>query len=321
MQKKKNFFNILEMMMQQPGITEEVRATLLRNMQVLKNQKINLLICGATGVGKSSTINALFETELAKVGTGPAPETMDMHHFELDNLVIWDSPGLGDSPDQDRRHIQKIAAKLLETDAQGQPLIDLVLVLLDAGSRDLGTSYQLINEVIIPHLGDDKSRIIVAMNQADQAMKGRGWDHDRNQPGPILIDALETKVASVKQRIFDATGVNIQPVYFSAGYKDPFTGETQAPYNLSKLLYLIVKQTPQQKRVVYADKISQNEENFRSDDRQQDYQRETSKSIWDSVVSGAARGAEVGGAIYGTTGRVVGAVLGAVGGFFSGFFS
>jgi hypothetical protein len=228
---------------------------------------------------------------------------------------------LGDSPDQDRRHIKKIAAKLLETDAQGQPLIDLVLVLLDAGSRDLGTSYQLINEVIIPHLGDDKSRIIVAMNQADQAMKGRGWDHDRNQPGPILIDALETKVASVKQRIFDATGVNIQPVYFSAGYKDPFTGETQAPYNLSKLLYLIVKQTPQQKRVVYADKISQNEENFRSDDRQQDYQRETSKSIWDSVVSGATRGAEVGGAIYGTTGRVVGAVLGAVGGFFSGFFS
>ena len=40
----------------------------MKNLLNLKKQKINLMITGATGVGKSSTINALFNTEKAKVG-------------------------------------------------------------------------------------------------------------------------------------------------------------------------------------------------------------------------------------------------------------
>ena len=35
------------------------------------------MITGATGSGKSSTINALFNMEVAKVGVGVNPETMD----------------------------------------------------------------------------------------------------------------------------------------------------------------------------------------------------------------------------------------------------
>lgn len=53
------------------------------------------MITGATGSGKSSTINALFNTEVAKVGVGVDPETMDITKYDLDNLVLWDSPGLG----------------------------------------------------------------------------------------------------------------------------------------------------------------------------------------------------------------------------------
>ena len=35
-----------------------------------KINKPNILICGATGVGKSSFINEVFEKDLAKVGDG-----------------------------------------------------------------------------------------------------------------------------------------------------------------------------------------------------------------------------------------------------------
>ena len=58
------------------------------------------MITGATGCGKSSTINALFNidstnyTERAKVGVTPDPETMSIERYELDNLVLWDSPVL-----------------------------------------------------------------------------------------------------------------------------------------------------------------------------------------------------------------------------------
>lgn len=56
------------------------------------------------------------------------------------------------------------------------------MVILDGSSRDLGTSYELINKVIIPNLGEDKSRLLIAINQADQAMKGRNWNEETNQP-------------------------------------------------------------------------------------------------------------------------------------------
>lgn len=133
-------------------ISESDRVTMLRNLQNLRNQKINLLITGATGVGKSSTINALFETEVAKVGTSPNPETMDISKYELGNLVIWDSPGLGDGKEADTRHAKGIISKLNEVDSKQAPLIDVVLVLVEAGSRDLGTTFELINNIIIPNL-------------------------------------------------------------------------------------------------------------------------------------------------------------------------
>ncbi len=149
-------FEKMEQDIYKSDISEEEKQKLLKNILNLKEQKINLLITGATGCGKSSTINALFETEKAKVGVGVDPETMDIQKYELNNMVLWDSPGLGDGKEADNRHSKNIISKLMEKDANGKALIDLVLVILDGGSRDLGTSYELINQVIIPNLGPVK---------------------------------------------------------------------------------------------------------------------------------------------------------------------
>ena len=51
-------------------INENEKSKLLKNVMRLKDNKINIMITGATGCGKSSTINALFDTEVAKVGVG-----------------------------------------------------------------------------------------------------------------------------------------------------------------------------------------------------------------------------------------------------------
>lgn len=82
------------------GIQESDRIIMLRNLQAMKEKKINVMITGATGCGKSSTINALFNTEKAKVGVGVDPETMSIEKYELDNLILWDSPGLGDGKEK-----------------------------------------------------------------------------------------------------------------------------------------------------------------------------------------------------------------------------
>lgn len=172
---------------------------------------------------------------------------MEIGKYELDNLVLWDTPGLGDGKEADNKHTKNIIKKLSEVDKNGNALIDLVLVILDGGSRDLGTSYGLINKVIIPNLGKGKeNRILVAINQADMAMKGRNWNYDRNKPNWKLVNFLEEKVRSVQERVCEATGIIVEPIYYSAGYKDGW-GEQSRPYNLSELLYYIVKAIPSEK--------------------------------------------------------------------------
>ena len=242
----RDIFQELSTVFQKLDIDESQKRIVLDNLLRLQKQRLNIMITGATGSGKSSTINAMFRQEVAKVGVGVDPETMDITKYTLQNMVLWDSPGLGDGREADTRHAKNIISKLNERDADGNALIDLVLVILDGGTKDLGTSYELINSVIIPNLGDNKEqRILVAINQCDMAMKGKHWDSAHNRPDAVLTEFLDEKAESVRRRIREGTGVDVQPVYYSAGYKDG--SEQRPPYNLSKLLYLIIQHTPKKK--------------------------------------------------------------------------
>lgn len=213
--------DILEDEILKSKTSEAEKKELLKRLRNFCNTETNIMLVGATGCGKSSTINALFavgeeeaseesdedeiegETvapkktlvEVAKVGSKADPETKDIEKYRIGNLVLWDTPGLGDGTEIDEHHKEVITELLREEDEDGNALIDLVLVIMDGSTRDLGTSYKILNEVIIPELKDDKNRILIALNQADIAMKtGRHWNYDKNEPDETLVKFLEEKV-------------------------------------------------------------------------------------------------------------------------------
>lgn len=318
---EKNILDKMEENIDKTDINDTEKKELKKNFLHLKEQKLNLMITGATGSGKSSTINALFNMEVAKVGVTSDPETMEITNYTLGNLVLWDTPGLGDGREADARHTKNIINKLLEKDEKGNLLIDLVLIILDGSSRDLGTSYELINNVIIPNLGEDKNRILIAINQADIAMKGRYWNYEENKPEPELVEFLDEKVKSVHERIKEGTGLDITPIYYSAGFKEE-GGSQEKPYNLSKLLYYIIKLTPKNKRLPYIENINKNPAMWEDDDNLKNYKIDIISELSDAIEEGVTKGSSIGGTIgeliLGEKGKTIGKIAGAAAGAVTG---
>ena len=325
--------------------SEEEKRIMLKRLRTFCNTETNILLVGATGCGKSSTINALFAAnmsdensdedsdalideedeneesvnisdrfvEVAKVGSKSDPETKDIEKYKIGNLVLWDTPGLGDGTEIDEHHKEVISDLLDEEDEDGNQLIDMVLLILDGSTRDLGTSYKILNEVIIPKLGDDIDRILVALNQADIAMKtGRHWDYEKNEPDDTLIEFLNDKVESIKKRIKEDSDLDVDPIYYCAGYKEE-SGETVYPYNLSKLLYYILKSLPAEKRVAVMEGVKLDADNYEHNDSDEDYNENVKEKFYDSfsyISDGVDKGAEIGLMVLGLPGAVVGAFLG-----------
>lgn len=212
-----------------------------QKLNIARFRPLDIMVTGVTGAGKSTTLNSFFQKEVAKVGEGVDPETMELDSYSLNEVIrLWDTPGLGDGIEADKIHSKKIVNLLYKTyhlENKEYGWIDNVLVILEGSARDMGTTYKLLNEVIIPNFQD--KRILIAVNQADMAMKGRNWNHQINQPNNILKDFLEEKVLSIQKRVKEATGVEIKkPIYYSGKYN----------YNVKELFNSIIDSIPSERR-------------------------------------------------------------------------
>ena len=291
----------------------ENKENIIRHIEQLKKQKLNVMFAGATGVGKSSTINAIFNMEIAKVGYNVDPETATIQKYEIDNMVLWDTPGLGDNPEKDKKYAIEIANALKQRDENGELLIDEVVVLIDGSNRDMKTAYEVIEKIIVPYIGDTE-RIVIAINQCDMALKGRYWNYDTSQPDQQLVSFLNEKVISVRNRISETMGIITNPIYYSALHH----------YNISKLLLTMITSMPETKRFLFTDSLNKNPEIWKRNDELEDYNNKIQEEVkgslskaLDGAAKGAVAGATVGGLIP-VIGPVVGAAVGAVLGFLGG---
>lgn len=219
-------------------------AELQRKLACAGFRPLDVMLIGATGAGKSSTLNALFESGIAKVGDHFEPQTMKIDCYDLCKgyMRFWDTPGLGDDVLRDKAHAVKISDLLRKSYRVNQSqhqygFIDMALMIVDGSSRDLGTIYQIINNLLIPNI--QHTRILIALNQCDLAMKRRHWDATNAKPEPALVSFLEEATLTIQQRVKRSTGFSIpKPIYYSA----------TSSYNIYQLLDFIIDHTPATRR-------------------------------------------------------------------------
>lgn len=216
---------------------------ILKNLRIIGVKPLDIMVTGVTGAGKSTTLNSFFQKNIAKVGDGVDPETMELESYRLNDFFrIWDTPGLGDGVEIDKIHKKKMLDLLYKKYSMKQGgfgFIDMAIIIIEGSNRDMGTTYTLLNEVIVPSI--QKDRILVIINQADMAMKGYHWDYENNTPDDKLIDFLEEQAISIQKRVKEATGVEIiKPVYYSAEYN----------WNIKAVFDFIIDHMPRKRRII-----------------------------------------------------------------------
>ncbi|MCR5520944.1 MAG: 50S ribosome-binding GTPase [Lachnospiraceae bacterium] len=309
------FFGRINEIIQNSDLCEQEKSRFFLQLVKARSQHLGVAIMGSTGAGKTTTINALSGKDVGKIGTGTMPETDRIVEYELDGITIYDTPGFGDGVEADKRHAEEISELLRRVDENNKAVVDIVLIIVDGSSRDIGTVVRLINHILIHHFKDEPERIIIAINKADRGIQvGSHFDYENTKPDEVLSRRMDEMAETIRQRVKESTGIDVNlPIWYVAGGKEE--GKEKYPsYNISKLLNAMVSVTPNEKRAAWVGNISDVEEDFIYDDGAINYNQQTAAQIWDSTLGCAATAAGIGallGSFAGPVGSAIGAGVGA----------
>lgn len=199
-------------------------------------------IIGKAGVGKTTTINNLFDVDdfvaevlsfeqkghIGDVRRGTTKAIRKRFDLKIGiGLDIIDLPGLGDDIRKDKE-FEEIYRQIL-------PQCDIILYVLKADNRTLGEDERILQNIVLPSC--DKKKIIIAVNQVDILGENEGlhWDTRINLPDERQEELIKIKQKDIAAMFSEDLDVDEDKIVCYSAVKR---------YNLLELLHSIVKTTP-----------------------------------------------------------------------------
>lgn len=183
-------------------------------------------IIGKTGVGKSTTINALFGLQEKVSHTTHGTTEASKKIIELPQggkLEVIDMPGLGEDIELDKEYT-KIYERTL-------PEADVVLYVIQADLKALTEDQRILRDIVQNVMGNLKGRLVVGLNQVDKIGPGT-WNTKFNYPSPEQEDNINRRCQDIQKKLSSALSINVEQVeYYSA----------EKRYRLYHLLAAIIK--------------------------------------------------------------------------------
>lgn len=198
-----------------------------------------LVIIGQAGVGKTTTINALFNAG-EKVGHASATtrvaQGIDIYFDHVTgsqgDLVVYDMPGLGDGMATYRGYLDLYVETILKADA--------VLWVHPAADRAVEYMQRSLLDLFQKLPKDYRSRIMFGLNKADDMHPGN-WNPLANQPSEEQRFHLQDRVEEFNKSM---------SVLFSRWSPQTVVYSAKQYYNLPKLFLTLMMAVPAKRRWV-----------------------------------------------------------------------
>ena len=183
-------------------------------------------IIGQAGVGKSTTINSLFNLQerVSHVGDGtqePSENTIELP--KGGRLSVIDMPGLGQDIELDEKY--------KEFYRQVLPSVDVVLYVLQADMRALKEDQEILRDIVQNVMGNLKGHLVVGLNQVDKLRPGN-WNEKFNYPSPEQEDNIHRRCRDIQEKLSKSLSIKVEQVEYYSALKR---------YRLYELLAAIIK--------------------------------------------------------------------------------
>lgn len=180
-----------------PEAFEKIQAEVEKRVHGEPPPRIALV--GDSGVGKSSTINALFNAGQATSHTEAC--TVDATAIEVPcqngTIIVYDMPGLNESIASQDQHLRVYHQVLSD--------VDVALWILDAQYRAVGTVQAAILNEISRIDRDLPRRIIFALNKVDLVAPGQtAWHPHANIPSEEQEKNIQARIKDVHKKMTQA---------------------------------------------------------------------------------------------------------------------
>lgn len=182
-------------------------------MQEAFNHPPTIGLVGLSGVGKSSTINALFKADLPVSSTTACTKAFETLDIELNTntgvlkgniipLRIIDAPGLGESLLKDPEYLEMYKKYL--------PQCDVIIWVLAARNRALS-----VDQLYLKQLKEFSQRMLFVINQVD-IVEPMNYDTRLKQPSREQEKNIKEIIKDRKEKIAEIIGVEPEIIAYSA---------------------------------------------------------------------------------------------------------